>query len=234
FDCDLSDKPAVITRYGQYWKTEWFTRENLPEMIGEYYGYISLIDEEIGRILKALEDAGALDKTLIVFSADHGSAVGSYRYWDKGFGMYDCITHIPMIISHPSIKPAVSDAFVTLCDLTPTFLEAAGCEVYKMDGKSLMPIIRGEQDAIRDDHIVTEHFGHQQVFWQRMVRTNTTKYIYNPTSFDEFYDLESDPWETKNIINTVDKKVLKNHRTILMEWMKDSQDPLRVWAERML
>jgi len=61
-------------------------------MIGEYYGYITLIDEECGRILKALEDAGSLEETLIVFTADHGSAAGSCRFWDKGFGMYDCIT----------------------------------------------------------------------------------------------------------------------------------------------
>ena len=234
FDCDLSDKPGVITRYGEYWKTEWFTRENLPEMIGEYYGYISLIDEEIGRILKALEDTGELERTLIVYSADHGSAVGSYRYWDKGFGMYDCITRIPMIVSHPSIKPAVSDAFVTLCDLAPTFLEAAGCEVHEMDGDSLMPIIKGAQTTIRENHIVTEHFGHQQTFWQRMVRTQSTKYIYNPTSRDEFYDLETDPWETRNIINTIDSKTLARHREILMQWMKDTNDPLRRWAEPMI
>ena len=234
FDCDLSDKPGVITRYGEYWKSGWFNSKNLSEMIGEYYGYISLIDEEIGRILKALENVGELDKTLIVYSADHGSAVGSYRYWDKGVGMYDCITRIPLIISHPSIKPDVSDAYVTLCDLAPTFLEAAGSELHDMDGKSLMPILNGAENAVREDHIVTEHFGHQQTFWQRMVRTDTTKYIYNPTSRDEFYDLEVDPWETKNIFDTVDKKTLKEHRDILMAWIKETKDPLRVWATPML
>jgi len=234
FDCDLSDKPGVITRYGEYWKTGWFTRENLPEMIGEYYGYITLIDEEIGRILDTLKDAGELERTLIIFSADHGSAVGSYRYWDKGFGMYDCITRIPLIVSHPSIKPGVSNAFVTLCDLAPTFLEAAGCEVHKMNGDSFMPILNGTKKAIREDHIVTEHHGHQQTFWQRMVRTQTTKYVYNPTSRDEFYDLETDPWETKNIINTIGRNTLKRHHEILTTWMKDTKDPLLRWASPML
>ena len=148
--------------------------------------------------------------------------------------MYDCITRIPLIISHPSIKPVASDAFVTLCDLAPTFLEAAGSEIHKMDGDSLMPIIRGTQKAVRDDHIVTEHFGHQQTFWQRMVRTRSTKYIYNPTSRDEFYDLDTDPWETKNIINRVDSSILKRHREILMTWIKDTGDPLSSWATPML
>ncbi|MCE5250972.1 sulfatase-like hydrolase/transferase [bacterium] len=235
FDCDLSDKPGVITRYGEYWKTGWFTRDNIPGLIGLYYGYISLIDEEIGRILKALEDKGELDRTLIIYSADHGSSVGSYRFWDKGFGMYDVITRIPMIVSHPAIKPSSSDAFVTLLDFAPTFLEAAGCEIPNgLDGTSILPIIKGEKQAVRDDYIITEHFGHQVPFYQRMVRTPTFKYIYNPMDLDECYDLGADPNETKNIIASVDKKKLAWARSTLLQWMKSHNDPLLVWATPML
>ena len=103
-----------------------------------------------------------------------------------------------------------------------------------MDGDSLMPILNGSSKAIREDYIVTEHHGHQRTFWQRMVRTQTTKYVYNPSSRDEFYDLEADPWETKNIIKKVDRKVLKNNREILMQWINDTNDPLKIWAEPML
>ncbi|MFC1539654.1 sulfatase-like hydrolase/transferase [Candidatus Latescibacterota bacterium] len=235
FNCDLSDKPGVIRRYGEYWKTGWFNEENLAELIGEYYGYISLIDEEIGRILKTLEDTGELDSTLIIYSADHGSSVGSYNFWDKGFGMYDVITRIPMIISHPSIQPKESDAFVTLLDLAPTFFEIGNSEIpADVDGRSLMPLINGSQNEIREDNIITEHFGHQVVFWQRMVRTQQIKYIYNPTSNDEFYDLDSDPYEMTNIIDSVDRKKLNWARKALLQWMKDTSDPLHRWAEPML
>ena len=235
FDCDLSDKPGIITRYGEYWKTGWFTRENLPELIGQYYGYISLIDEEIGRVMKALEDAGKLESTLIVFSADHGSSVGSYRFWDKGFGMYDAITRIPMIFSHPSLQPGTSDAFVTLLDLAPTFLECVGYQVPEaMEGTSLVPILNGQATTVREDYLVTEHHGHQLPFWQRMVRTRHGKYIYNPMSRDEYYDLDADPWETKNIIGTVSRSELNRCREILIQWMKETGDPLHFWAEPML
>jgi len=235
WDCDLSDKPGVITRYGEYWKTGWFNEKDLSEMIGEYYGYITLIDEEIGRILKTLEDAGKLEETLIVYSADHGSSVGSYRYWDKGFGMYDCITRIPLIVSHPSIKPGVSDAFVTLLDLAPTFLESAGLDVPEnMDGTSLMPILTGREKSVREDFIITEHHGHQMPFWQRMVRTPRFKYVYNPTSRDEFYDLEADPWETKNIIEDAPRGDLRWAREALIEWMEKTGDPCLIWARPML
>jgi len=235
FNCDLSDKPGVIRRYGEYWKTGWFNEDNLSELIGEYYGYISLIDEEIGRILKTLEDSGELDSTLIVYSADHGSSVGSYNFWDKGFGMYDAITRIPMIISHPSIKRGESDAFITLNDLAPTFYEIGNAEIPEnVDGRSLMPLINGTQNEIREDHIITEHFGHQVVFWQRMVRTPNFKYIYNPTSNDEFYDLDADPYEIVNIVDTVDRKKLNWSHKMLLQWMKDTKDPLHRWAEPML
>jgi len=231
WNCDLSDKPGVITRYGEYWRTGWFNARDLGEMIGEYYGYITLIDEACGRILKVLEETGTLEETLVVYTADHGSAVGSYRFWDKGFGMYDCITRIPLIISHPSIKPGVSDAFVTLNDLAPTFLDIAGCPAPPMDGESLLPILTGEKDAVRQDYIVTEHHGHQQVFWQRMVRTPSFKYVFNPTSRDEFYDLEKDPWETTNIIDKADREKLAWAKKILLAWMEETGDqPMLRWA----
>jgi arylsulfatase A-like enzyme len=231
WDCDLSDKPGVITRYGEYWRTGWFNEADLGEMIGEYYGYISLIDEECGRIMNALDDTGALEETLIIFTADHGSAVGSYRYWDKGFGMYDCITRIPLIISHPSLKSGVSTAFVTLNDLAPTILEIAGCPVPEMDGASCLSILTGRSDSIRDNYIITEHHGHQQIFWQRMVRTPEFKYIFNPTSRDEFYNLETDPWETKNIISSADQDKLVWAKKTLLAWMKETGDhPLYRWA----
>jgi arylsulfatase A-like enzyme len=235
WDCDLSDKPGVIRRYGEYWKSGWFNRKDLAEMIGEYYGYITLIDEEIGRVVSTLEEAGELDRTLIVFTADHGSSVGSYRMWDKGFGMYDCITRIPLVVSHPSLAPGVSDAYTTLMDLAPTFLETAGCQVPgTMQGRSLAPVLSGEQDAVREDYIITEHHGHQKPFWQRMVRSDHWKYIYNPTDEDEWYDLDADPWETENVIGRVSPRDLADARNRLIAWMEETRDPLLRWARPML
>ncbi len=232
FDCDLSDKPEVIRRYGEYLHTDWFTRERLSDLIGKYYGYISLIDNEIGRIVKALEDVGELDRTLIVYSADHGSSAGSYRLWDKGYGMYDCITGIPMILSHPAIRPSVNDGFVTLLDLMPTFLDAAGIRAPAgLDGASLMPVLRGERNTVRDDFIVTEHHGHHCPFWQRMVRTPQGKYVFNYTAGPEFYDLDADPHETRNIIGSIGSTTRKRYEDMLLSWMRETGDPLSNWAE---
>ncbi len=235
FDCDLSDKPEVIRRYGEYWKTSWFTKENLPTLIARYYGYISLIDESIGRILTALEETGQLDQTLVIYTADHGASVGAYRIWDKGFGMYDCMTRIPMLVSHPSIESHVSEAFVSLIDLAPTFCEIAGRSPEKqLDGHSILPILQGTIRSVRGDHIVSENFGHQMPFSQRMLRTHKAKYIHNPTGMDEYYDLEADPWETRNVIRKVGKKQVKQLQELLLEWMEQTGDPALFWSQTMI
>ena len=232
---DISDQPGMIRSFERFHKTHWITPEKLSRIIGKYYGYVSLIDDEIGRILDTLEAAGELDSTLIVYSSDHGSSVGARRSVDKGYGMYDDLTRIPLIVSHPSITPSVSDAYVTLLDLAPTFLDLAGAPVPdSYQGSSLMPIITGDRDAVRDDFIVTESFGLHLAYWQRMVRTDTTKYIYNATGDDEFYDLARDPWEMTNIIGDVDRTVLSEHRDRMLGWMRETGDPLRSFAGREL
>jgi len=231
---DLSDKPDAIRKFSKFHRTEWVTPDKLSRIIGKYYGYITLIDEEIGRILDTLKKTGKYEETLIVFAADHGSTVGSHRAWDKGIGMYDCITHIPFIISHPSIKPRVSDAFVSHIDLAPTFLDLAGQPHGDMDGCSLMPILTGDADSVREDYITTESFGLYAPYWMRMVRTPTTKYVFSPVGDDEFYDLADDPWEMENIHNKMDGKVLKDHIDRMITWMEETHDPMLRVARRML
>ena len=110
-------------------------------------------------------------------------------------------------------------------------MNIAGGPVHEMDGDSCLPILSGERESIRENHIITEHHGHQQIFWQRMVRTPEFKYIFNPTSRDEFYDLEKDPWETKNIIACADKDKLGWAKKTLLAWMEETGDhPLYRWA----
>jgi len=231
FDCPLDDKPAVLRRQGRLWGSDGLTPRTLAEQIAKCYGCISLIDEEAGRILAALEAAGELDRTLVVYTSDHGSMLGSYRMWDKGYGMYDATWRVPMIVSSPSLSGRTSDAFVSLLDLAPTFLAAAGCERREgSDGVSLLPLLTGKCDAVREDHILCEGYGHQIPFWQRMVRTRTAKYIYNPTDRDEFYDLAVDPHETRNVIDSVGPAELKRLRALLREQIHRTGDPVRGWS----
>jgi arylsulfatase A-like enzyme len=235
FDAPLADKPGVLARYGEYWKTGWFTPKVLSGLLAWYFGYITMIDDAVGRIVEALREAGRLDETLIVMTADHGDSAGAYRFWDKGFGMYDCLTRVPMIASHPSLQSRVEDAFVTLVDLAPTVLDVAGIAAPRsLDGRSLLPLLRGDAGAKRDDFVVVQGFGHQLPYWQRMIRTRTAKYVLNATDHDEYYDLASDPWEMRNIADSVDPSAIKEMRGRLKDWIDRNADPIAFWADPLL
>ena len=235
-DASLSQKPEIIGIQGHdLFRTAWMDDRSRREMIARYYGYVTLIDHEMGRIIRALKDVGVYEETLIIYTSDHGSALGSYGMWDKGFGMYDCFFRIPLVVSHPSIEPGVCDAVVDLCDLAPTFREIAGYEASsELDGYSLMPLLRREKTAVRDDYYCASHWGHQFPFWQRMIRTNRVKYIWNVADEDEFYDLESDPWEMTNIIDEVDRDKLQNLQYKLYCWLRDTNDASKNFAVKLM
>ena len=235
FHCDLSDRPYMIQRQGEAFATGWFDDDALRDLIAKHYGYVTLLDDQVGRILAALRDCGELERTLVVYAADHGSAVGSLRMWDKGFGMYDFLYRVPMVFSHPSLTPGVREAMASVMDLGPTFLEAMGCNVPGgLDGRSLMPVLDGRAEGVRPDHMVFEHYGHQIPFWQRMVRTPESKYVYNPTDRDEFYDLAADPHEMHNIIDTVEPDRVEPLKDILWRHIKETNDPVFGMARRAL
>jgi len=235
FDAPLADKPGVIRRYGEYWKTGWFSPKVLSDLLAWYDGYITLIDAAVGRIVDALRETGRLDETLIVMTADHGDSSGAYRIWDKGFGMYDCLVRVPMIMSHPSIEPRAADDFVSLLDLAPTFLDAARIPVSRsFDGRSLLPLLRGSEAKRGEDFFVVQGFGHQLPFWQRMIRTKTAKYVLNATDRDEYYDLTNDPWETRNIADSVGAAALSEMKGRLRDWIDRSGDPIGFWSRPVL
>jgi arylsulfatase A-like enzyme len=237
FKYDMSAKPDVIRRYGDYWNSSHLSEAELSSLLAVYFGYISLIDDQMGRVTKALDELGLADETLIVYSADHGATEGSHGMWDKGFGMYDCTQRIPLVISHPSLKgrAAVSKELVTLMDLAPTFWETAGVQPpRRCDGRSLWPVIDDPARARDRDFIVLQHFGHQAPFWQRMVRTDSEKYIYNPLDRDEFYDLRDDPDEMRNIIGRVSSGKLTEFRDRLNEFIAATQDPIAFWSANTL
>jgi arylsulfatase len=112
-----------------------------------YYGSVSFVDEQVGRILDALEQRNMLDDTLIVFFSDHGDMLGDQNLWRKSYA-YEQSAHIPMLI-RPAIGMQLDvagqtiDNPVEIRDLLPTFLDAAGAEIpASIEGKSLLHLVR--------------------------------------------------------------------------------------------
>jgi arylsulfatase A-like enzyme len=196
----FANKPRVQQHYSSHWTFDSVGPERWRELIAAYWGYVTLIDEQVGRILAVVEELGLVDDTAVLFTADHGEFTGAHRLHDKGPAMYDDIYRVPLIARIPGCPAGqVQDAFATLTDLTPTFLELAGVEApAHYQGRSLLPLVAGSQPDDWPVEVVAEFHGHHFPYPQRMIRTADHKLVVNPADVNELYDLRADPDELQN------------------------------------
>ncbi len=197
-----------------------------------YFAAVTAMDAGIGRILDALEAAGQLSNTLVIFSGDNGMSMGHHGIFGKGNGtfpmnMYDSAVKVPLIWSHPGRvrEGAVCEELVSHYDLFPTILEWAGLPCTPnpaLPGVSFAPLLTGEKSSVRDDVVVFDEYGPV-----RMVRTKEWKYIHRyPYGPHELYDLVRDPGEERNLIDDPAAREVKE-RLIdrLNHWYAAYADP---------
>jgi arylsulfatase A-like enzyme len=140
---------AIRDRYG----LERVTPQMWREVIATYYGMISRMDDHFGRVVAAIDRAGASANTVTLFFSDHGEYLGDYGLIEKWpSAMDECIARDPLIISAPGLaQNRVCDAMVELIDVVPTILELAGLEApYRHYGRSLTPQLRDARALHRE------------------------------------------------------------------------------------
>ena len=111
---------------------------------------IKVIDDQVGHIMDTLEETGKRERTVVIFTSDHGEMLGDHGLIQKGCRFYEGLVRVPLIFSWPGrfAQGLKSDALVELLDKAPTLLELAGLGVpERMHGRSLLPILTGEADA---------------------------------------------------------------------------------------
>jgi arylsulfatase A-like enzyme len=196
----FAGKPPVQKNYSAHWAFDTMPLEMTRKLIGVYWGYVTLIDQQIGRVMNALHQLGLVEDTAVFFTCDHGEFTGAHRLHDKGPAMYEDIYRTPGIIRIPGAPAGqVRREFVSLLDCTATILDLAGLDTAPaVDSRSLVPLVRGEHPDWSPD-IVCEFHGHHFPYPQRMLRTDRYKLVINPDSTNELYDLESDPDELINV-----------------------------------
>ncbi len=175
---------------------------------------VELIDDQFGRILAALEETGQAENTFVVFMSDHGEMLGDHGIYFKGPHFYDCATRVPLVVRWPegSVRSNLrAGGLVELLDLAPTMLEAAGLEIpSRMQGNSLLPVLRGESDPSRiRERVYSEYYNswtHKDAYGT-MLRTETEKIVvYHGTDQGELYDLAADPDEFHNLWDVTEEK----------------------------
>ena len=178
-------------------RLDFLETDDWRRIIAAYHGWVTFIDEQVGRILDELDRLGLAESTAVVFSSDHGGFVSAHKSHDKGPAMYEDIYNIPLIARNVGQSGRNAEDFVSLLDLPPTFLDVADVPVpERYDGESLTEV--GGPNW-RDD-IVCEFHGHKYAYEQRMLRTDRYKLVVNEADTCELYDLDRDPHELDNRI----------------------------------
>lgn len=235
----FADKPEVHEKYVNYRGVDHLTWQKWSEAIAKYFGFVTFIDDQIGRILEAVETHLDPNNTAVFHTADHGDFTGSHRQFNKGPVMYDETYHIPLIVRWPQMveQNVECNKFVRLLDLMPTFLEIGGASPPEdIDGQSIVPLLKQEPRNEWMSEIFAEYHGDEfGLYSQRMIRTKEFKYIYNTPGIDELYDLEEDPHELQNLITHPGyQETIIRLRNRLVDWQKKTDDPIAPWSEKAL
>ncbi|RJT07885.1 sulfatase [Halococcus sp. IIIV-5B] len=168
-----------------------------------YYANVTMIDEQVGKIMEALETNGYED-TVIIFTSDHGEALGDHGHSQK-WTMYDQVTRVPTMVWSPGrFESRTVEDLVSLFDLGPTVLEIADAPIDDtLEAESLIPALQGEASWTGRDHIFAEHARDgilQETEFMTMIRSEDWKFVHF-VDYDEgqLFDLSEDPSETENL-----------------------------------
>jgi len=214
--------------------------ESWQDDIAHYYGMIELMDEQVGRMLEALERTGQRENTLVVFTSDHGEMLGDHGLQHKGCRFYEGAVHVPLIMSWPGHFRAglVSNALVELMDIAPTLADVAGIPLQWTQGKSLLPILTDRAPPeVHRPYVRCEYYDALNMLapyepekhvpcWATMYRDDRFKLVvYHGLSYGELYDTVEDPHEFDNLWEA------SAYADIKMDLLKSSFDASIVIAD---
>ncbi|MFQ6048499.1 MAG: sulfatase/phosphatase domain-containing protein, partial [Phycisphaerae bacterium] len=235
FGDSFEAKPYANRKLRDEWAVTGVGWDFWAPLVARYWGDCTLLDHQIGRLLNELDALGLTEQTAVIFTTDHGDLTGSHGLFNKGPVPYEEIYRIPLLIRYPGLaRPgSTCQAFVHLFDLMPTLLEMAGvAPPPDLDGRSLLPLLQGEQPADwPEDIFCTYHANELGLYSQRILRTRHWKFVYNVPDMNELYDLQADPHELHNLIDQ--PAYAGTQRALaerLLERMRQARDPLARWA----
>ncbi|HEY6738388.1 MAG TPA: sulfatase-like hydrolase/transferase, partial [Actinopolymorphaceae bacterium] len=192
--------------------------EDWIEVIAHYLGLVALADRQVGRILERLKATGEFDRTIVVFTTDHGDLMGAHRLMEKGHLLhYEEALRIPLLVRHPDASRSRTDNLVSVVDIAGTVAELAGVPWHEEDdGISFAHMLGASRAAPIREHVTAETvlYGMEADAngeyvdprtWDASrdainlsVRTPSLRYVYRSRDIDELYDHRDDPGEQHN------------------------------------
>ena len=215
------------------------TEDEARQIRATYYGLISEVDDQIGRVIAKLEENGQIDNTLIVFTSDHGEQLGDHYMFGKQ-GYFDPSYHVPLIIVDPretanASRGAKIDRFTESVDILPTLLEWMQMPVPRQcDGLSLMPFLRGDSDERWRKHVHYEYDFREirssaaQSFlgleldecMLAVIQDEKCKYVHFAGGLPPlFFDLENDPAQLRDLAaDPAYQSQILNYARAMLDW----------------
>jgi len=217
------------------------TEKDLRRVIANYWGLVTEVDLSVGAILNALEDLGLTDNTIVVYTSDHGDMMGAHGLLGKGV-MYEEAVQVPWLMRIPQMgrRLHIIENRVSHIDLVPTLLDLMNINTeISLPGQSLVPLIKGK--SIEENHVFIqwnylskvrksgEALPAQKAFFRAVISPDGWKLSLSDNDKSQLFDLNKDPYETKNlfysgkhqdVINRLTKKVHK--------WQHSVNDKVKV------
>lgn len=234
----LTNKPAEQV----IWAGPRINEQPPPIRAKQFFGSHTFVDAEIGRLLDQIEQSAP--NALVIFTSDHGVFLQSHRLLDKGPAMYDEITRIPFIVRWPGHTPAgsVNKNLVSHIDLAATLMDFWGFDVpATLEGVSVLNGFKDTQAPTRDAVFLEwgryeiDHDGFGAFQPIRCVCDGRYKLSIHLLTTDALFDLQSDPDEMNNLIDSPAHAEIRKHlHDKLLDWMNTSRDPFRgyYWGRR--
>ncbi len=241
FKNDFADRPTYHQRDRDEWrkKTGFTTWEEWQPIVARAYEHFSQNDSALEQILDTLERTGLDKNTVVIYTADHGDILASNGgLFDKDSMLTEETMAIPLVIKWPGVTDGqkIKDKLVSNMDLVPTVLEMAGVDVPDfIDGTSLVNLLKEPNTKEWREDLMAEHFGHINYHnIQRVLYWKEYKYVAHKDDSDELYDLGSDPFELKNLIDDPSmESVLNEMKNRLANRMLEYDDSLEESKELM-
>ncbi len=193
---DLPEPAAAMANEGRYWLTEKQQRQS----IAAYYASVTYMDQQVGRLLDALDRLGQRENTIVIFTSDHGYNLGEHTMWQK-LSLFEESARVPLLISAPGFEKAAgkkAQGLVELVDLYPTLLDLTGLKdkaPANLDGISLRPLLDNPDSKGKKKlaYTVTRSSGES-------IRTDRYRYNRWGNEGEELYDHQADPKEFTNLV----------------------------------
>ena len=165
--------------------------------VGGYYASVAFMDAQVGKVLDSLEQAGLDDKTIVIFTSDHGYHLGEHDFWAK-VSLRDESSMVPLIVSVPGKKPAVCHSFTELVDLYPTLSTLCGLEAQdRLQGKDISPMLDDPSHEVRDTAFSVAPM--RKGFLLRDDKWAYIQYQEDASDGIELFDMQSDPKQYTNL-----------------------------------